>query len=717
MNIRHFIKWLPVGLLSLALVSLAEAATTRQLQIGNIHDGVDAVMAQHCGQGQVHLWYYYDNFVNWNVNRSSYYIMAKDWTDTLGNVQSFKKTATGFCAADEELVTMPVPDENGLTIRKYFRNPPPEITVDGVPLNRKFPLDGEYLASDYPDKAALMGTADRMVESIINTDMGLTIKKRVLQWSVKNHDDYIIYDLTFVNTGNVDLDDEIELNETLHGVYFMRDAVDGAYGTWPRWCSYYGAYPSDSLRIAYSYPNWVTGPTWGLNGTEYDRFGEPDRDVGFIHGPEFTGEAILHADVSTSDHSDDWMNQPHTAGIFSAEDPIVKLKDPVDPQKLYNVMDQGIASVFGYDELTGTRPGHFEKPMELWDLTYGYELGMPYEEPGNAWVVGPYEVAHGDSFRVVFARVVGSISPEVGRQIGQDWLAGNTTAPPNAQLPPPAQEIYNNRPEFTDNDKNKDRWVATGKDSLFNNTSAAQWTVSNNYQVPAAPPAPSVQVTSLPNRIEVAWGDESEQAGDFAGYRVYRALGNPDPLLRQDQFIGAWEPVFACGPGTANPEIVHKYEDTDAVRGEDYYYYVAAFNDGSEADWNGVAKPVESGRYLNMTTQAASLTRPPGERLSEIRVVPNPWNVGAGNVQFQGAQNKIVFYGLPPQCTISIYTQSGDLVEKLEHTDGSGDEAWGTLWQERMTSATGQVVVSGLYIAHVETPEGQSKNVKFIVVR
>jgi hypothetical protein len=118
-----------------------------------------------------------------------------------------------------------------------------------------------------------------------------------------------------------------------------------------------------------------------------------------------------------------------------------------------------------------------------------------------------------------------------------------------------------------------------------------------------------------------------------------------------------------------------------------------------------------------MTTQPVLLSRPPGEALEDIVVVPNPFSLKATDIQFPGDPNRIIFYNLPPECTIRIFSESGDLVETLEHTSGSGDEAWGILQNEQQTTGTGQIPVSGLYIANITTPDGQGRNIKFLIVR
>ena len=86
---------------------------------------------------------------------------------------------------------------------------------------------------------------------------------------------------------------------------------------------------------------------------------------------------------------------------------------------------------------------------------------------------------------------------------------------------------------------------------------------------------------------------------------------------------------------------------------------------------------------------------------------------------------RIFFYNIPAFCRIKIFTERGDLIETLEHTDGSGDEPWDSITSSR------QVVVSGLYIAHIEVTEdyadpitgeilyrkGESTIKKFVIVR
>lgn len=242
---------------------------------------------------------------------------------------------------------------------------------------------------------------------------------------------------------------------------------------------------------------------------------------------------------------------------------------------------------------------------------------------------------------------------------------------------------------------------------------AATWNYQQGYNVPIAPPPPSIEVTSLPDRINITWGSESESAADFAGYNVYRASGWPHYHRYQGQELGKWELI-----ATFNGTGTHSYDDATAERGTAYFYYVTGFDDGTQngQDVYGNNQVLESSQYLSMTTAPAYLTRPPGETMDDIRVVPNPFNVYAAEMNYTGEPNKIMFLDLPFECTIKIYTETLELIKTIEHT-GSGDEAWGVALNDHMTTETGQLVVSGLYIALIETPDGQSAIRKFVVIR
>ena len=684
---------------SLLLAHFVEAGVIKWIRVGRLQNKVVDYGDQGESSGEGTFAYdYYDKFQENGWDHAGWNIGTKNWTDEKGNHLPVKISGAAHGTANERENTIPVSDDLGNSIFRYLRFQPPTVTVDGMILNTPFPQRSDDVK---PEK--IPGTADILVESWINTSMGLTIHQRVLGWSQRHHDQYLIYDWTFINTGNVDADREIELpNQTLQDVYFMRanNYVIKGYGLC--WNSCYGEHPSDSLRISYTYPSRGSGAS-------FDDFGNPDLNSGFLQAARWIGEATLHADESTGDHTDD-PSQPYVTASNTAELLWIKneanINSPADHALLYQTMSQGFQPFDGTPYMTGSYPGTFHSlRMDEQGVKFPDEMSWWNWRGCTYTCCGPYTVAPGDSFRIVWATVIGTISPEKGWEIGRAWLNKESTWDGPNNLPDPVEE---NKYYDDDNDYAKDCWISTGKDSLFMNASAAQWAVRNHYDVPIPPPAPSVEVKSLPDGINILWGNESESASDFAGYRVYRAVGDPDTT---------YFPVFECGTGTENA-LTHEYIDAQAQRGIAYFYYVAAFDDGIEnkPDFNGSKESLESGKYLNRTTKAAYLTRPEGS-LSKARIVPNPFNIGAKNLQFIGEPDKIMFFDIPGVCTIKIYSESGDLVKTIEHTDGSGDESWGVLLEEHSTTNAGQVIVSGIYIAHIEAPTGESVNLKFVVVR
>jgi len=126
---------------------------------------------------------------------------------------------------------------------------------------------------------------------------------------------------------------------------------------------------------------------------------------------------------------------------------------------------------------------------------------------------------------------------------------------------------------------------------------------------------------------------------------------------------------------------------------------------------------IESGMFLTMTKLAANLQSYPGDSLEMVRVVPNPLNVNAsGRTRFPADELKIAFVELPPVCTITILTESGNLVTTINHNNGSGTEIW-KIHNQFILTDSDQQPMSGIYIAHIKTPDGEYVSRKFVIVR
>ncbi len=107
------------------------------------------------------------------------------------------------------------------------------------------------------------------------------------------------------------------------------------------------------------------------------------------------------------------------------------------------------------------------------------------------------------------------------------------------------------------------------------------------------------------------------------------------------------------------------------------------------------------------------------EQLDMVRVVPNPYVVRAAWDLSRDYQ-WVHFTHLPSECTIRIYTLSGDLVRKIEHSATSEDGIFGDVggmeaWD--LMSSNNQLIASGIYLYHISTPDGEEKVGKFAIVR
>jgi len=97
--------------------------------------------------------------------------------------------------------------------------------------------------------------------------------------------------------------------------------------------------------------------------------------------------------------------------------------------------------------------------------------------------------------------------------------------------------------------------------------------------------------------------------------------------------------------------------------------------------------------------------------LDAIKVVPNPYMVSAQWEQSQYTK-RLLFTNLPTECTIKIYTLTGEFINSMEHDNAYDDsEAWD------LTTINRQEVAPGLYVFAVELPNGQKHIGKFAIIR
>jgi hypothetical protein len=541
---------------------------------------------------------------------------------------------------------------------------------------------------------------DRMMEIKFNTSMGVSVTKRILAFTQQNHDNYFVCDYVFKNTGIYNQAGAIK-TQTLNNfwVYFnYRDAYAGVtssgFGsTWGDFSSEWGASTvyydfgnvyrpmQDGLRGYYSYYTPINGG--GRAGlTSYDQdWGCPNQNGGghnkdgVLGSAKFGGVVTLFASKSAQDWSDD-PTQPRTTAFANSDEDITKTPysqyDETAMQKRYDWMKEGHLPQTMADAVGSQYVSTFWTANQ--SGRYGGTQGQGF---------GSYTLAPGDSIHIVVAEGVSGMSWEKCREVGANWYEYyRGTSTPTLVLP-----TGKTTTSYTDYTK---AWVFTGKDSILQTYRNAVANFKKSYQIPNPPPAPSnFTVESGGDRISLSWAGNAYSDPHFGGYVIYRSEGTIKNY--QSDYVK----IFECGKAN-----ITAYNDTTALRGFKYYYYIQSKDDGTQNDVHpGV--PLYSSMFLTMTSVPANLLRPSGSFLEEVRVVPNPYDIRSRKLQFGDVSSldQIVFYGLPPVCTLKIFSENGTLIWQKSHTNGSGDEKWDS------KTSSGQIVVSGIYILHVQVTE------------
>ncbi|MCF7825222.1 MAG: hypothetical protein K9N29_01105 [Candidatus Marinimicrobia bacterium] len=585
-------------------------------------------------------------------------------------------------------------------IYEYRRYAPPAITVDSN--NDSYNFNG--VVSD-----SLM--SDVQIDLVLKSSPGFYVTQKTFSFANEFHDDYVIYHLNFKYTGDsdfLDLDPDYPPQD-LSNVYFVigyhmipsfagqKEIMYGsrwggdAYDDWMDWESVTPMYPSNiddersDMLLVYGWDGDDTDvATLESGGKYFNDTGDPSFQheiKGQFLSYQFPGYTLIHADKAADDPSD----------------------DPDMPQTL------AIADIF--ETWANTFSG---QPSYEYFSTGEKQHPPDWEDPGNShWKksdhvymsLGPYDFSMGEDVDIVYAVGVGGVDYEETVTKGQEWLSW-----------------YRDEPGATFDDDAKRDFIGTGLDSLYDYLSRARWAwdrMNNDHPVPAPLPSPGLEVTSGGGFIKLEWEDMSAVPDpvtgipDLAGYNVYRKLGAQLVNFKEDEFGKGivYEKIAELGPD------ITEFLDTTAIRGENYRYFVTTVDDGTQNDGLFPGRPLESSHFQNRTSTGAVSFKPAPTHNDSVRVVPNPYILSGGELNFTGDLNKILFINLPAFCSINIYNATGDLVKTVEHTSGSGDEAWDQL------SNSNQRIVSGVYIAYVTNcrnlDESKLPDVyeKFVVIR
>lgn len=624
--------------------------------------------------------------------------------------------------SDIENVTVPVEG----AFRRTFRNPYPTKRLNGRDWT------GQFDAQDPVDASI---PADAIIYNQVNAWNDIQMERWVYAFANDDYDDLIILEHKFTNTSDAPKED----------VYIGLTANTNADAYYPGdlWGNYYGATyqqyaagdPSaDSMRVWYSWDADAPNEAGGNIDTRAD----PDPLWGNFQEPQVMAYAVLHADASANDESDD-PAQPQKAGWSQRE---------LSPD--LNVADHGAIYDFlsnGWDRANPssyamTVNGQGEQVQQGKYRVLRPNLDLRNFDPATEQEktvllsFGPYQLAPGEDVRIVTAFAGGSIPQRLAIDAGRAYQNGYSEQRDVGPLPE-GRDVYDmlgnhlvRNGDVYDTEGNlivragqmltqeqKDAIIEIGEEIAFGVTDRAINVWQNgmvqdgqgSFNIPLAPAAPSLTGTSEIDQVRLEWGDEAAndtEAGPIAGYRVYRNFQRPPSVTRPTDT--AFVQIAEVDPG------VREYLDTDVIRNEEYYYYVTAVTEDG----------VESSPFQNRTgtsevraDQALNAQRPPDEAWQEnVVVVPNPYHSQAAR-KYEG--ERLNFLNLPPYANIHVYTVAGDLVQTITHTSSTGDEDW----QEQETFSTLEIV-SGVYVYVVEEldgPEGSATGAqsigKFVVIK
>ncbi len=352
---RNKFSILIVGLLIMCSVHNTFAQRIRWLGITQLQSQINEIGAEYeleFSQGSIFDFYAWP--VQYGIGQTTcrmnaLWIGSRNFDDPVeGDIKSVKVIGSGPRNALDRVNEIFEQD-----LKLFGRTKHPMITVD----NKNASAIDSYDKVDVLDPNL---EADRMVQVIFNTSIGVSVTKKVMAFDSPYHDSYFIYDYVFKNTGIYDRAGDVK-QQTLTNVYFYwmyRNALagvscNGASSTWGAFGSTWGnstlnhafgenpLAPGFDMRGFYSYYSPVPNRTstydadWGCPNISGD---------GMLGSSMYTGCATLHADKSATDTTDD-LNQPTTTWYIGSDINIMQQNvsqyNESFMQDRYNCMSEG----------------------------------------------------------------------------------------------------------------------------------------------------------------------------------------------------------------------------------------------------------------------------------------------------------------------------------------------------------------------------------------
>jgi len=258
--------------------------------------------------------------------------------------------------------------------------------------------------------------------------------------------------------------------------------------------------------------------------------------------------------------------------------------------------------------------------------------------------------------------------------------------------------------------------VGDGLDNVILDSDWAKRIFDSGFLAASAPSPPVLaEIEKEDGRVTLNWDATAEASvdpltgeSDFEGYRVYKSRRLDDAGNQVWVKVADFDKVNAIG---ANTGLQYQYVDKDIINGYGYNYAITSYDRGAPDEGLGILESSIRAASASAFVIASGEIRATAD---EIYVYPNPF-VGSAEWDHEFTFNepfrrKLVFANLPGECTIKIFTLSGDLVNTIENPEGESLAVWD------MISRSDQSIVSGIYLYAVESDKGNHIG-KFVVIQ
>ncbi|MEA3288358.1 MAG: hypothetical protein U9Q77_13430 [Candidatus Marinimicrobia bacterium] len=632
-----------------------------------------------------------------------------------------------------------------------------------------FPLNADgHLNEDYNPNEA-----EEIITAAWASSTGITVTRTSRQWSYPDYDDFIIYEYEFEYTGDTDGNPAtIEMTDDLKDVmiavnYGFAPSMYGYQRQYLEWKYSGGLYRGDQNNFWDS--DWWLSFNMNLrvNISDASLPAKPEPDPerfmelaqsgingGALGSPQAPGYAILFYDTThlayVVPESLDSLGLNDSETQAALRTSTLLSLDDYDQVDIYRENDDG--SFTWYYELdekhhikqpwsnkvstgnTNSPKMMYEKdafnPNTRWSGVYSPNSVTWAERKGDHWlgraaypyrqsadagmkliVFGPYSLKIGDKLELSYAEVVGyGAEPDKrieGGNVTQQWMRTpdwNRRYVIDGQVMTEAYLDDFGYPDYVNSTTVRTVTEVTEKafEAYMGQTPTVPvWPEANgkdgSYQIP--PPFPAPILTIKNNElatVKLTWYPDQEDfvhpllSSTLERYYIWRSVAG----------MGPWTLLDSLEVGTPM-NIDGKYEYIDVEEnfkvGEYRYYAVTSVSDAGQQSGK-----TNIGRFGKNIAAV--------EELTDVYVVPNPYRADIGS--FHGLDaGKIGFYGLPEVCTIQIYSYAMQLVRTIEHAE----PAYSNL--NHQTTRVGQEMASGIYFYVVTTPEGDSSNGKFVIIK